>query len=73
MRTFCALFYYLSPSRCSHPLEDPRFIPGRGAEIHVEGRLVGIMGEVHPAVLPTWGIEMPCAAAELRLDLMKGE
>jgi len=68
-----ALLYYLSAEPVLSPVEDPRFIPGRCAEIRVEGRLVGIMGEIHPAVLSAWGIEMPCAAAELRLDLMKGE
>jgi phenylalanyl-tRNA synthetase beta chain len=68
-----ALFYYLSLEPRLSPVEDPRFIPGRAAEIHVNGRRVGIMGEVHPRVLSNWGIEMPCAAAELRLDLMRGE
>jgi phenylalanyl-tRNA synthetase beta chain len=68
-----ALFYYLSLEPRLSPLEDPRFIPGRAAEIRVAGRRVGIMGEVHPRVLSNWGIEMPCAAVELRLDLMRGE
>ena len=68
-----ALFYYLSLEPRLSPVEDPRFIPGRAAEIHVNGRRVGIMGEVHPRVLSNWGIEMPCAAVELRLDLMRGE
>ena len=68
-----ALFYYLSAEPVLSPVEDPRFIPGRCAEIRVQGRLVGIMGEIHPAVLSNWGIEMPCVAAELRLDLVRGE
>jgi phenylalanyl-tRNA synthetase beta chain len=68
-----ALFYYLSLEPRLVPLEDPRFIPGRAAEIQVNGRRVGIMGEVHPRVLSNWGIEMPCAAVELLLDLMRGE
>ena len=68
-----ALFYYLSLEPQLAPVEDPRFIAGRAAEIRVKGRRVGIMGEVHPRVLANWGIEMPCAAAELRLDLMRGE
>jgi len=68
-----ALFYYLSLEPRLSPVEDPRFIPGRAAEISVQGRRVGIMGEVHPRVLSNWGIEMPCAAAELRLDLLRGE
>ena len=31
------------------------------------------MGEVHPQVLENWGIQMPCAAVELSLDLMREE
>jgi phenylalanyl-tRNA synthetase beta chain len=68
-----ALFYYLSLEPKLFPAEDPRFIPGRAAVISVGGRRVGIMGEVHPRVLSNWGIEMPCAAVELHLDLMRGE
>jgi phenylalanyl-tRNA synthetase beta chain len=68
-----ALFYYLSLDPKLVPLEDPRFIPGRAAEVRVEGRKVGIMGEVHPQCLENWGIQMPCAAVELSLDLMRKE
>ena len=67
-----ALFYYLSLEPKLTPLDDPRFIPGRAASIRVGDRLVGIMGEVHPQCLAAWGIEMPCAAVELRLDFMRG-
>jgi len=68
-----ALFYYLSVEPKLSPVEDPRFIPGRAAEISVAGRRVGIMGEVHPRVLSNWGIEMPCAAVEIHLDLVRGD
>jgi phenylalanyl-tRNA synthetase beta chain len=68
-----ALFYYLSLEPQLTPLEDPRFLPGRAAEIRVKGRKVGVMGEVHPRVLENWGIQMPCAAFEVSLDLMRGE
>ncbi|HVP17354.1 MAG TPA: phenylalanine--tRNA ligase subunit beta [Spirochaetia bacterium] len=68
-----ALFYYLSLDPRLVPLSDPRFIPGRAAEIRVKGRKVGIMGEIHPAVLENWGIQMPCAGVELSLDLMREE
>jgi phenylalanyl-tRNA synthetase beta chain len=66
-----ALFYYLSLEPQLVPMEDPRFIPGRAAEIRVKGRRVGFAGEVHPRVLENWGIQMPCAAVELYLDLMR--
>jgi phenylalanyl-tRNA synthetase beta chain len=68
-----ALFYYLSLEPQLAPVEDARFISGRAAEIKVKGKKVGIMGEIHPRVLENWGIQMPCAAAELFLDLMRGE
>ena len=45
-----ALFYYLSLEPKLSPLEDPRFLPGRAAEIRVAGRRVGVMGELHPRV-----------------------
>ena len=66
-----ALFYYLNLEPQLIPLSDPRFIPGRAAEIRVQGRKVGMMGEIHPAVLENWGIQMPCAAVEVSLDLMR--
>ncbi len=68
-----ALFYYLSLEPELVPLEDPRFIPGRAAEVRVNGRKVGVLGEVHPQCLKNWGIQMPCAAVELSLDLMREE
>jgi phenylalanyl-tRNA synthetase beta chain len=67
-----ALFWYLSVEPKLSPVEDPRFIPGRAAAISVDGRTVGIMGELAPQVLEAWGIQMPCAAVEISLDLVVG-
>ncbi|MCX7031646.1 MAG: phenylalanine--tRNA ligase subunit beta [Spirochaetes bacterium] len=68
-----ALCYYLNLEPAVSPVEDPRFIPGRAAAISVGGRKVGVMGEIAPQVLERWGIQMPCAAAEIVLDeLMQG-
>ena len=66
-----ALFYYVSREATLATVEDPRFIPGRTAEILVNGRRAGIMGELHPRVLEAWGIQMPVAAAELDLDAVR--
>ena len=52
------------------PQDDPRFIPGRCAEIVVGGKKVGIFGEVHPAVLESWGCSMPAIVAEIDLDCL---
>jgi len=65
------LFYYLSLQPELRPVEDPRFIAGRAAEIRVGGKRAGIMGEVHPQVLENWGIQTPCAAAEITLDVLR--
>lgn len=66
-----ALFYFLALEPTLSAVEDPRFLAGRCAELRVGGKRLGIMGEVHPAVLERWGIQMPCAAAELDLDAMR--
>ena len=66
-----AVFYYLAREYTVEEADDARFIKGRSARILNEGRLVGIMGEIHPDVLENWGIQMPCACAEIDLDLLK--
>ena len=47
---------------------DPRFIPGRQANVMVGDKVVGIFGEVHPAVLENWAITVPCVAGELDVE-----
>jgi phenylalanyl-tRNA synthetase beta chain len=65
------LFYYLSREYALEPLDDPRFIKGRSARIMVKTECVGVMGELHPQILEVWGVQMPCAAAEIDLDLLR--
>jgi phenylalanyl-tRNA synthetase beta chain len=67
-----ALFYYLSREYALGDVEDPRFVPGRVAAVRVQGKAIGRLGEIHPAVLANWGIQMPCAALELELDGLAG-
>jgi phenylalanyl-tRNA synthetase beta chain len=45
------------------------FIEGRIAEIIVKGKPIGIIGEVHPAVLKNWKVEMPIAGFEIELKV----
>ncbi|MCF0237947.1 MAG: phenylalanine--tRNA ligase subunit beta [Sphaerochaetaceae bacterium] len=52
------------------PQDEPRFIPGRCAEIVVDSKVVGIFGEVHPAVLESWGCGMPTIAGEIDMDCL---
>jgi phenylalanyl-tRNA synthetase beta chain len=67
-----ALLFYLGKDYENRELEDPRFIPGRGAAVFIGGVRVGVFGEVHPTVLENWGITMPTTLAEFDLDLVMG-
>jgi phenylalanyl-tRNA synthetase beta chain len=49
------------------PTAHPSFIPGRAAEVVVDGERVGVVGEVHPAVLVEHDLELPVAAFEFEL------
>ncbi|MDR2467726.1 MAG: phenylalanine--tRNA ligase subunit beta [Spirochaetaceae bacterium] len=64
------LFYYLSRDYSVTESGDPRFIPGRAAEIQHNGKSIGVFGELHPEVLENWGITVVCAAAEFDLDAL---
>ncbi|MBA7704450.1 Phenylalanine--tRNA ligase beta subunit [subsurface metagenome] len=65
-----ALFFCLSQEYSLKEIEDLRFIPGRTAAVMHGGKRLGIAGEIHPAVLQNWGIQMPCAGAEIELDYL---
>jgi len=64
------LCYYLSREVSLEEAEDPRFVPGRGGALMCKGRRIGSIGELAPAVLAAWGIQMPCAALELELEAL---
>jgi phenylalanyl-tRNA synthetase beta chain len=49
-------------------IDHPTFVPGRAASVKVNGRPLGILGEVHPEVLTNFGLTHPVALAELTLD-----
>ena len=46
------------------------FIPGRVASATVHGKEIAVLGELHPAVLKNFGLEMPVAALELDVGLL---
>ncbi len=50
------------------PTEHPSFISGRAAEVVLDGKSVGVIGELHPSVLVEHDLEVPVSAFELRLD-----
>ncbi|WP_440006686.1 phenylalanine--tRNA ligase subunit beta [Halomicrococcus sp. SG-WS-1] len=51
--------------------DHPSFIDGRAAEVVLDGRSVGVVGEIHPAVLVDHDLELPVAAFEFRLDALE--
>ncbi len=67
------LMFYLGKEYGVKEAFDPRFIPGRQAEVWSEGKKVGVFGEIHPAILGAFGITMPSAGGEIDLDTILGE
>lgn len=65
------VFYFMGSEYVMEELVDPRFIEGRCGCLVSQGRRVGIFGEVHPAVLESWGCSMPTIACEVDLDLLQ--
>jgi phenylalanyl-tRNA synthetase beta chain len=43
------------------------FIKGRVGNLYVNGKRLGMLGEIHPAVLQNFGIEAPCVAFEFQI------
>lgn len=48
--------------------DNPSLIKGRSAEILVNGKKVGIIGEINPLVLEKWNLEKPVVGFELDLE-----
>ena len=48
----------------------PFLHPGRAAELSVDGMTLGIMGEVHPAVLENYEIGTRCYIAQISMDAL---
>ncbi len=62
------LMYLLGREYKVRESSDTRFIPGRQVELLVKGERVGVFGELHPAILESYGVAMPCAAGEIDLE-----
>ena len=45
----------------------PSFIPGRSGDVKIDGKLAGLIGEIHPQILGNWGLEVPVVAFEIDL------
>lgn len=64
------LEYILRTLNVSYAIEETEhrsFVPGRVAQLKIDGHALGILGEIHPQVITNFGLEMPVAAAELNL------
>ena len=48
----------------------PSLHPGRAAALYADGNKIGIVGEVHPAVLDNFDIDTPCYVAEVDIEGM---
>ena len=66
-----AIFRSLGLTYSIERTEGSGFIPGRGGKIKVNGKDVGIIGEISPKVLANWQLEMPVAALEIDLTGLK--
>lgn len=55
--------------KISEPEKAPGyFIDGRVAEVKLDGKPIGFLGEVHPRILRNWKIKMPVALFEINLE-----
>ncbi|MDI6860206.1 MAG: phenylalanine--tRNA ligase subunit beta [Methanocellales archaeon] len=48
--------------------DDPAFLEGRRASIIVDGRSIGVLGEIHPDVILSFGLDHPIVAFELDIS-----
>jgi len=51
--------------------EHPSFIDGRAASVVIDGEDVGVIGELHPAVVVDHDVEVPVAGFEFELDALR--
>jgi phenylalanyl-tRNA synthetase beta chain len=63
-----ALFRALGIEYFIKPEEHGSFIKGRCGRVYVNKKAVAYIGEISPAVLSAWGIEVPVAALEIDLS-----
>ncbi|MHA1228580.1 MAG: phenylalanine--tRNA ligase subunit beta [Candidatus Hodarchaeales archaeon] len=52
------------------PAINSELIPGRTADIEINGKIVGTIGEINPEILQNWEIIMPSAAFEVDLSMI---
>ncbi len=50
--------------------DHPSYIAGRAANILINKKVIGVLGEIHPQVLTNWEIIVPVTALELNLETL---
>ncbi len=68
-----ALAYYFRFDYALTPADHPTFLPGRAGEICKNSEVLGIIGEIHPEVLETWGIWVPASLFEVDIRIAEPE
>lgn len=48
----------------------PSFLPGRVGNILLQGKSIGIIGEIHPQVLSNWNLAVPVVGMEVDVELL---
>jgi phenylalanyl-tRNA synthetase beta chain len=48
--------------------DDSTYFPGRCAEVHVRGSLIGRLGVLHPDVITSFDLNLPAAAMEIDIE-----
>ena len=50
--------------------DNPSYHPGRCAKVYAGGKLLGVLGQIHPLAAENYGVDAELYTAELRLDGM---
>ena len=66
-----SIFSNLNISYRLKETEDRRFIKGRVAKINIDGKEIGVVGEICPKVLDNFKLDNPTIGFELDLDFLK--
>ncbi len=67
------LMFYLMQDYVLEPVSHGSFMEGRAGKILCGGHSIGLIGELHPAVLENWHIAMPVSVFEIDVDPLCGE
>ncbi|CAF0977682.1 unnamed protein product [Brachionus calyciflorus] len=49
-------------------IDDPTFMPGRCAAVHANGKVIGTVGVLHPDVIHSFELNLPCCALEINIE-----